>query len=462
MIKTFSEAVEYLESLIPAKKASKFPGLLGLQRQKYLMNLLGNPQDKYPTIHITGTSGKGSTAYLISSILTSAGYKVGLHISPHLISITERIQINNENLKEKKFVDLVNRIIPYIEKTAKSKYGIPTYFEVLVALAFQAFYEEKVDLAVIEVGMGGKYDGTNVIKKPLVSVITNVGLDHTQVLGDTVEKITRDKKDIIKKNSQVVSGARQKSVIEIIEGKCNKEGNPLHLLNRDFSYKVSKLDNHGSIFSVYTKHDRYLNLNLKLLGLHQVENASLAVMASELLNNKGFKIKKTAIKDAFGNAYFPGRLEIVKRSPLIIYDGAHNVDKIKAMVGTIPKIFSYKKLIVVFALKRGKDAKAIFSHLTRIADHIILTKFSVGADTGLNLSFPPKKLQQILFKKFNFKNVEIINPAAKALKKALTMQKDDNLVLVTGSLYLIAELKKSNSIEDHATPKSTRIPRMIR
>lgn len=441
MIKTFSEAVSYLESLIPTSKASKFPGLLGLQRQKYLMSLLGNPQDKYPTIHITGTSGKGSTAYLISSILTSAGYKVGLHISPHLVSVTERIQINNKNLEKKKFIDLVNRIIPYIKKTANSKYGIPTYFEVLVALAFQAFYEEKVDLAVIEVGMGGKYDGTNVIKKPLVSVITNVGLDHTQVLGDTVEKIIQDKKDIIKKNSQVVSGVKQKSVIEIIEVKCRKENSPLYLLNRNFSYKVSKLDNRGSIFSVYTRRNQYLNLDLKLLGLHQVENASLAVMASELLNNKGFEIKENAIKDAFGNAYLPGRLEIIKRNPLIIFDGAHNVDKIKAIVDTIPKIFSYQKLIVVFALKRKKDAKAIFSQLLKIADSVILTKFSIGTDTGLNLSFPPKKLQQILFNDFNFRNVESITPAHKALQKALTTQKDNDMILVTGSLYLIAELK---------------------
>lgn len=443
MIKTFSEAVEYLESLIPTEKASKFPGLLGLQRQEYLMNLLGNPQDKYPSIHITGTSGKGSTAYLISSILKNAGYKVGLHISPHLENITERMQINNNNLDESKFIKLVNKVLPAINEVSRNnKFGLPTYFEVIVAISFLAFAEEKVDLAVIEVGMGGKYDGTNVIKKPLISVITNIGLDHTQVLGDTVEKIIQDKKDIIKKNSQVISGAKQKSVIEIIEGKCRKENSPPYLLNRNFSYKVSKLDNRGSIFSVYTRRNQYLNLDLKLLGLHQVENASLAVMASELLNDKGFKIEENAIKNALKNAYFPGRLEIVKRKPLIVFDGAHNVDKIKAIVETIPKIFSYKKLIIVFALKRNKDAKAIFSQLLKIADFVILTKFSIGTDTGLNLSFPPKKLQQILFNEFNFKNVEIITPAHKALQKALTMQKDDDLVLTTGSLYLIAELKQ--------------------
>lgn len=446
MIKTFKQAVNFLESLIPRGKARKHPGKIGLLRQKYLLKLLDNPQNKYPCVHITGTAGKGSTAYLISNILKTAGYKVGLHISPHLEIITERVQINNKNLGKQKFIKLVNYVKPIIEKIGEDpKYGKPTYFEALAGLTFLAFVKEKVNIAVIEVGMGGKFDGTNVIKNPLISIITNIGLDHTKILGKTVEKIAGDKKEIIKKNSIVISGVKQESVQKIVASKCLKQNSKLYLLNKDFKYKIKKIDKHGEIFDFFTKSKKYKNLNLSLLGYHQVENASLAIFAIEMLKNKGFRINEKQIRKALLNSFFAGRLEIVKNKPLLVFDGAHNEDKIKALTVSFPKLFSYEKLIVVFALKRDKNIETIFPEIAKIASKIIVTRFTIGCDIGLNLSYPPEKLANEIKNKFNFQNLLVVSSPIKAIKKALKLQRKNDVVLVTGSLYLIGELKTNKN-----------------
>ena len=442
MIRNFKSAVAFLESLIPYGQSQKYPGERGLLRQKYLLKLLGNPQDQYPCIHVTGTAGKGSTCYLISSILKEAGYKVGLHVSPHLQSITERAQINNENISKKKFVELVKLIAPAVRKVSKNpKFGSPTYFEVLVALTFLGFLKEKVDLAVIEVGMGGKLDGTNVIKKPLISIIANVGLDHIKILGGTVEQIINDKKEIIKNGSTVISGVWQTTVKKIIFDKCKSKKSRLLLLGRDFNYRFKRMDATGEIFDFISKDKKYKNLKLGLLGLHQIGNASLALMAVEQIKKAGFKIKEVDIRKALRKAFFAGRLEVIKKKPLLVFDGAHNEDKVEALINSFPKLFSYKKLIVVFALKKDKDLEKILPLIINIASQIIITRFTVGTDLGLNLSYPQEEIKQMLETRFGFKNTEVYSDPQKALARALSLQKKDDAILVTGSLYLVGQLK---------------------
>ena len=237
MFSKFKEANEYLETLIP--KEFKSTESLKLERINYLLKLLGNPHQKIKTIHIGGTSGKGSTAYFLSQILTRQRYKTGLHVSPHLQTIRERMQINDELISEGEFVKEMTRIKPLVEKTGSDLgLGKPTYFETTVAIAFDYFAQEKVDIAVIEVGLGGRLDATNVTH-PLISIITNVDLDHTEILGNTVEKIAKDKSGIIKKDVPIISATRKLAVKTIIAKKAAENKSPIYLISDKFNFKIN-------------------------------------------------------------------------------------------------------------------------------------------------------------------------------------------------------------------------------
>ncbi len=511
MIKSFSNAIKYIEQYIPTPD-KKHPGELGLARMKYLMELLGNPQLKYPTIHVGGTSGKGSTATFIASILATK-YKVGLHTSPHLVSITERIVIygsgetffgdvrqpnsrfrnlsssslsesllpeqskhSSLNLKQtfnapqkahpspyyisdRDFTDLVNYLIPYVKKVENSNLGGPSYFEIVTAMAFLYFFQKKVDITVIEVGMGGRYDATNVIK-PQVAVITNVELDHTEILGDTVEKIAEDKVGIIKSGIEVISGVKKKSVIRILRSKIKDQRSKLSLLNRDFSYKVKKIDANGSVFDY--KGDKLFrslkSLKLRLLGEHQVENAALAVRAIEQLAISNWQLAIRDIRLGLLNAFIPGRLEIIRRRPLVILDGAHNPDKVRALVSSIKKIFPKKKITTIIAIKNDKNAEEMLSLLLKISHRVILTKFQLKGDVGIISSYSPEELvkkSNLISRQHRYtsrhtkvvRKILVVPEVKKALEEEIRLAKPEDLILVTGSLYLVGEIKKYSNMQ---------------
>jgi len=480
MINTFNSAVKFLEGYIPTPD-KKHPGQLGLERMKYLVTLLGNPQFTYPTIHVGGTSGKGSTATIIASILATR-YKVGLHTSPHLISVTERIKlfskgplaeiarsplIKGEDISNSEFIALLNEMLPVIKKVEESEFGKPSYFEILTALAFLAFVQAKVDIAVIEVGMGGRFDGTNVIK-PVVAVLTNVGLDHTEVLGNTVEEIARDKVGIIKPGIEVVTGVKQPSVFKVVNAECRMQNANLSLLTPStpeeslyaghprgvfeaFSYRIKQVTSGGSVFDYFGEHT-YRNLKLSLLGLHQVENASLAVRTIEsLLERKPEQVKrfltsfgmtKNNIKAGLKLAFIPGRLEIVSKKPLIVLDGAHNDDKVRALVTAIREIFPQKKVTGIIAIKDDKNAKKILREFLKICQKIIFTKFSLMSDQGVIFSYEPEELLEIAISDFSTpgESLRAAPGVYLALEQAIKEAKEDDLILVTGSLYLVGEI----------------------
>lgn len=481
MISSFEESVRFLESFIPPPE-KKHPGKLGLERMKYLVNLLGNPQLKYPTIHVGGTSGKGSTATIVVSIL-AAKYKVGLHTSPHLGRINERVGIfsrrplaisarglliKKDLISDDEFVALLNKIIPSIKKLESSEYGKPSYFEIVAAMAFLYFAKKKVDIAVIEVGMGGRFDATNVIR-PLVAVLTNVGLDHTEVLGKTVEEVAKDKVGIIKPRIQVVSGVSQPGVVQIVEESCRKNKAPLSLLERDFYFIIKKITEKESRFDYIVKGSdlkgakglTLSNLRLSLLGEHQVANASLAIRAIELFKKgsdlKGAKgLTLSIIRKALLSVFMPGRLEIIKKQPLVILDGAHNPDKAKALAKAIRKIFPEKRVITVIAIKNDKDARAILSELLPISSKVIFTRFHLTSDLGVVSSFEPTELMAVVKEIDREKKIGIINEAKKAVSEAIRSAEGEDLILVTGSLYLIGEVRKNFQFSNSKYEKNTK------
>ncbi|MCL4338081.1 bifunctional folylpolyglutamate synthase/dihydrofolate synthase [Patescibacteria group bacterium] len=493
MIRTFDESVKFLEKYIPTP-IKKHPGKLGLERMEKLVQLMGNPQLAYPTIHVGGTSGKGSTSTIIASIL-SQKYKVGLHTSPHLVKITERIKIFFRNKKQitkyisgdisgSEFIDLVNYIKPFVVKLEKSDLGAPSYFELVTAMAFEYFKRKKVDIAVVEVGMGGTYDATNVVR-PLVAVLTNVGLDHTEILGDTVKKIAGDKVGIIKKGIEMVSGVRQKSVVKIVESGIKSKESRLSLLGRDFSYKIKSVTEKGSVFD-YFGDNGIKNLKLSMLGEFQVVNAALAIRTVELVNqsfifslpnfsdaqphfdfccsgpsisalgkhnfsSKGRSLKpaspagRLAISDVrtgLKRAYIPGRMEIVGRKPLVILDGAHNQDKIRALVRSIRTIFPSKKITAVVAIKNDKNARSMLEILLSICKKAVFTRFKINADTGVIESYNHEMLySQVKQLGYTIKT-SIVDDPSEALKVTVAQAGKDDVIIVTGSLYLVGQVKK--------------------
>lgn len=431
MVKTFSQAVDFLEKYIPSPD-KKHPGELGIKRMRYFMDMLGNPQLRYPTIHVGGTSGKGSTATFIASIL-STKYKVGLHTSPHLVKITERIKLNGTDITNADFIRLANEIKPAIDKVKLREFGPPSYFEIIAAMAFLYFKEQKADFAVIEVGMGGRYDATNVIK-PLAAVLTNVGLDHTEILGDTVEKIAQDKAGIIKSGIYVVTGAKQPSVITIIKVKGEREQATVSLLGKDFSYKIKKMSEEGSVFD-YKGVKSLKNLKIRLLGEYQVENAALAIRAVEKFSN-------SQIEEGLKKAFIPGRLEIVGKNPLVILDGAHNPDKVRALVSSIKKIFPKKKITTILAIKSDKNAREMLTQLSKISQRMIFTAFQLKGDVGIISSYSPKELLRIAQAISKDIPMSVIENAEKAVKDTVQSAQESDLILVTGSLYLVGEVRK--------------------
>jgi len=442
-ITTFDEAVSYINSFIPAAGEVKFSGQFGLDRQQHLLHLLGDPQNQYPCVHITGTSGKSSTSYLIAKILQESGYRVGLHISPHLVSMRERIQIAGEPVSEREFVSLLNAVIPHVLAMRESIYEKPTYFEILVAMTFLAFSLHHIDIAVVEVGLGGRYDGTNVVTKTQVAVITNIGLDHTQILGDTVEKIIDDKKEIIKPGSTVVSGATQPTVRERIKKKCVEVGATLSFLDEDALLTNILESSSGTIFDISYKSLRMQKVTVGLLGAHQARNAAVAIMATYELSQKGFTVTDSKIRHALQKTIFAGRLQIMKRQPLVVLDGAHNEDKIRALVHTFPHCFSYRTCIVILALKKDKDAESILPIIMELADKIVVTTFTKETDIGTSLSADVDALANRIQSLDPKKQCVVDTDSVHAVNEALQKQQPDEAILVTGSLYLVGEILKA-------------------
>jgi len=450
LISNLSEAQKFLFSFIPKGKKNQFPAELGLKRAQHLMKLLGNPQEKIKIIHLAGSSGKGSTCFILSQLLKSHHFKVGLHLSPHLLDIRERCQINNQLINEKKFCYYLNQLLPTLELMEKSPFGKASYFEILVALAFNIFYQEKVDYAVIETGLGGLYDGTNVIKnKNKVSVINKIGFDHINILGRTLSLIAYQKGMIMTNNSVNFSINQKKSAQKILQSITKKKNAHLTFINKNIHYKIlnakkahqSNFKENENSFKLepnqFLFHQKQL-LTLSLLGQHQVENCSLSLETFIYLAKRdNFKINWPEIKTLLTNLHFMGRGEIKNFSKhQIIIDGAHNPQKIKALLALLEIIWPNKKINFVLGFKKGKEVKKMLKLIIKKANKIYLTNFFAQKQDLIQLSVDPKDIAEQL-KELGFNNYQIFTNHQNLITQLLN---DQNNFCLTGSLYLLADI----------------------
>ena len=407
----------YLESLNINKMR------FGLKSITELLSRLGNPQKSYKTITIAGTNGKGSTAAMTASILHSAGYKVGLYTSPHLIDVRERITINGKKISLKKF----NRTIAYV----KNKIQKPvTYFEFLTAVAFVYFQNQKIDIAVLEVGLGGRLDATNVYK-PLVSVITNIAFDHTAYLGDTLESITYEKAGIIKQNGVCLTAAKQKIVLDILENVCLRRRAKLYRLGSDIKIKKQK-DGSSTYRGLYHNIE---NLTIPLMGEHQLSNAALSLAAIELCSIKGFPVDDTAIHTGLRNTHWEARLEILQKNPVFLLDGAHNPAGIDVLCRSLKNDFSFNRLILIFGALADKDYRRMLEKIVPLASIIILTQIKTKRAVQV------KALMGIV-KKMR-RSAIVTENVNQAIERAVFLAGKQDLICATGSFYLAGEVKQA-------------------
>lgn len=406
---------------------------LRLERITHLLALLGNPHLSFPSIHVGGTSGKGSTATLIAAILSEAGYKTGLHTSPHLQILNERHQINGQVASTSYLAKLFSEMRPAITQvTAENPFGSPSYFEAQVALAFYLFQQAQVDVAVIEVGLGGTLDATNVLNSE-VAVLTNVGLDHTLVLGENIEAIMTDKAGIIKSGQVVICGVQQQSARDIVAQRCQVEKAELWQLGNDFQYEVRS----GRSFSVSTPLQVDGDLKLGLKGDFQFENTACAVAAVRALS--GFAVAAEAVRAGVLQAQIPGRMEIIQTAPVVILDGAHNPEKMQASSRAINGYYAGKRRLVVLSLKSDKAAGDVLPFVVDEADLLIVTKFHLK---GLWTPMEPETLAGLSAELNPALDIRIQSDPIPALKMALAEARPDDLIWVTGSLYLVGNIRE--------------------
>jgi len=418
-----------------------------LTRMEALLGRLGSPQNQVPAVHIAGTKGKGSTAALCDSALHAAGLSTGFYSSPHLHTYRERIRRDSEPISQEGFAALVEGLWPLHEELkSDSVVGPLTLFEFLTGMAFQCFAQDRTDVQVIEVGLGGRLDATNVLDAG-VCVISSISLDHMAILGNTIGEIAADKAGIIKPGSTVVIAPQASEALSPILAACQeKEAAPI-LVGRDVTWEEGRTGTDGQHFKVRGRNGEY-DLYMPLLGAHQLENAALAVAALEALGSQGIDVSAKAMEVGFENVSWPCRMEVLSRSPLLVADGAHNVYSIESLLKSLPDYLAYDRLILVVGFSRDKNVEGMARALGEKADIIVATA-----------SRHPRSMQAVevagLFPETG-KPVLASTPAD-ALRLAMEVAGKKDLVLATGSLFLAAEVREAAlGIEPEIYPELTK------
>lgn len=444
--KDYQEELDYLYSFIDYSMTRNLRNAaenFNLDRMRKFMELLGNPQNSYKVIHVAGTKGKGSTSALIANALLEAGYRVGFYTSPHLTDYCERIQVNHANLPHSAFIDLMKSIRPFINLVE----GITT-FELTTALAFLYFQQQKVDFAVVEVGLGGRLDATNVVD-PLVAVITALSLDHINVLGDTLAQIAFEKAGIIKNDRPVVISPQKEEARRVLYRVAAERNAPLIEVGRDFLYAAGAHNLEGQNFSVWSQNEQNSvtkfiesggreewspkRFHIPLLGFHQIQNAATAFATLEIVKGMGVNISDEEIYRGFAKVNWPGRFEVLSKKPLLVIDSAHNRESALRLRQTVDDYFPGKPVTLVFGASEDKDIDGMLLELLPRMNNVVATK-----STHPRAMDPELIVESVLkFGKRGFATTSI----EAALEKAIDLAGNESLILVSGSLFVAAAMR---------------------
>ena len=414
----YKKSIDWLYSF------EKFGIKLGLERTSYICKKLGNPQDKYKIIHVGGTNGKGSVCRFLQSILSLNGYKVGVYLSPHLQRFSERFLIDGDEISEDDIIVLIEKIKPIIDEMVKDK-NIPTFFEIVTAIAFQYFNDKKVDFAIIEVGLGGKFDATNIVN-PIVSVITNVTLDHQDRLGKKIEEISFEKAGIIKKDIPLITAAIGKA-LDVIKKVANEKKTNISVIEKSSWEKTQE----GSDWSEFLINGLLKNYNVrtKMAGQFQGENIAIVLATIETIQMNGVYITDESIIKGIEKTSIVGRMEIVSFEPIVILDGAHNIAAMQYLKNTLVDDFVYERLIIVIGILADKNVQEMLDIITPISDVIVVTK------SQNKRACEPLKLKEMIDKK----EAIIKNDINLAIDYAKKVASKRDLICITGSLFTVGE-----------------------
>lgn len=411
----------------------------GLERIEKLLSVMGNPHEELNSVHIAGTNGKGTTSLIIADVLAKAGYKVGRFISPHLHSYLERVSINGIEIEAERFNTYLDQIDENIKQMVKDGYDHPTEFEILTALVFQYFKDERVDIAVLEVGMGGLYDSTNVVM-PLLSVITGIGLDHTVFLGNSLEEVAVNKAGIIKKSRPVIAGEMDEKALDVLKDKAAKEGSELILssqikVNRKANPDIKQgilrqlVDIKGSYFEIK-------NLSFSLLGDFQLKNLATSIAALEMMKHEGYKIEENNIKESLPMLKMPGRFEIVRQKPLVIMDVAHNPQGAMAVASSLETVLTDQQKVLVCGLVDDKDFEKAIVPLEKNTRACVITR--PEGSRGTKWQRVSRRWQELFPNKICYE----VENISQAVEKGLALLEENEYLLVTGSFYVLDEARK--------------------
>ncbi|WP_458407268.1 bifunctional folylpolyglutamate synthase/dihydrofolate synthase [Anaerotignum sp.] len=422
----YNECIHYLEEEVG------FGSVPGLERIQALCDKLGNPEQGLSVIHVAGTNGKGSAVAMLSSILQAAGYRVGTYTSPHLDRYNERFLINGKEISDEDFAEEITLMKNICTELAAEGKAVPTLFEIVTGAAFHYFSKQKVDILILEVGLGGKYDATNIIPSPLFSLIMSISIDHTDFLGDSIEKIAAEKAGIIKKNCPVVLYSQTEMVYNIMWTKAQELNAPLYC-PRNAEIHISSQTLEGTVFSVKTDLLNMKDLELPLLGSYQIGNCITVLEACAVLRERGLSLSDESIRTGLKHARWAGRMEICGKQPLVLLDGAHNADGIMQLAKSIETYFEKKKVTLILGVLGDKEYDKMAELILPHANTVILTE--PHSERKLDVFSLARSISD--HKGMIYTEREIEN----AFEKALSITDADDIILCCGSLYMIGAMR---------------------